>query len=269
MPNVTKSTGHKEPFSQEKVLASIQRAHIPKDLQEQIVQHVKTNLYDNIPTSEIYRHIMEFLGTSPFPYSKAKYSLKQGVMNLGPTGYPFEDFVAEVLKTDGYQTQTRQVLDGKCVKHEIDIVAQKDGTRSIIECKFHNSLGSHTQLHVSLYTKARFDDLKDIHHLDDVWLVTNTRITTDALSYALCNSIKVISWNYPENEGLRDLIEKSKLHPITVLTTLSQNQKQNLLNNHMVLCKDILDNPANLQILNLPEDKKRSILEEAEFVCKA
>ena len=267
MINVAKSTGTLEPFSEEKVLSSIGRAHIPKELQEQILSNVKTKLYDNIPTSEIYHHITEFLQTSSAPYAKAKYSLKKGVMDLGPTGYPFEDFVAEILKKDDYQTETRQILNGRCVKHEIDIVAQKDGIKSMIECKFHNSTGNHTQVHVSLYTKARFDDLKDIHKLNDVWLVTNTRITPDALNYALCNNIKVISWNYPQGYGLRDLIERSQLHPITVLTTLSQNQKQHLLQNHSVLCKDVYKNPASLEALNLQKEKIQSILDEAQFVC--
>lgn len=265
MINVLKSTGNIEPYSEEKVLKSIKRAGIPKDLESLILNHVKSKLYNNIPTSEIYHHISEFLGTSSLPYSKAKYGLKQGIMELGPTGYPFEDFVSEVLKTQGYQTQVRQILKGRCVSHEIDIVAEKSGKKSMIECKFHNAMGIHTQVHVSLYTKARFDDLKNIHNLSDGWLVTNTKITPDALSYALCESLKVISWNYPEGEGLRDLIEKSKLHPITVLSTLSQNQKQNLLNNHIILCKNISD---NINLLGLPEDKKQSVLKEAKFVCE-
>ncbi len=264
MINVAKATGEGEPFSEEKLRGSIRRAGIPDNIQNLVVDHVKSKLYDNIPTSEIYHHVSEFLDKSPQPFNRTKYRLKHAIMEFGPTGYPFEDFVAEVLKTEGYQTSVRQILNGKCVKHEIDIIAQKDNVRSMIECKFHNSMGVHTQVHVSLYTKARFDDLKDAHKLNDVWLVTNTRITPDALTYALCNKIKVISWNYPPNEGLRDLIEKSRLHPITVLTTLSQNQKQSLLNNHIVLCKNVSE---NLYLLNLPEDKKQSVLAEAKFVC--
>lgn len=267
MINVVKSTSAIQPFSEEKVLESIKRAHISKQLQQQILEHVKAKLYDNIPTSEIYYHITEFLGASVLPYSRAKYSLKQGVMDLGPTGYPFEDYVAHLLRFEGYQTEVRQILNGKCVKHEIDIVGQKDSIKSMIECKFHNSIGNHTQVHVSLYTKARFDDLKDIYKFDDVWLLTNTRITPDALSYALCNNVKVISWNYPQNLGLRDLIEKAKLHPITVLTTLSQAQKQQLLQQHIVLCKDICENSASLEILNLPKDKNQAVIDESKFVC--
>lgn len=240
MISVIKSTEEIEPFSEKKLLSSVQRAGIPDEIQNLVVNHVKAKLYDNIKTSEIYHHVLEFLDKSSQPFNRAKYRLKHAIMEFGPTGYPFEDFVAELLKVQGYQTQTRQILNGRCVKHEVDIVTEKDGLRSIIECKFHNRIEGHTQVHVSLYTKARFDDLKDIQKLDNVWLVTNTKITSDALDYALCNNMKIISWNYPPNRGLRDLIEKSKLHPITVLTTLSQSQKQSLLNNHVVLCKNVL-----------------------------
>ncbi len=264
MISVIKSDGSIQPFSQQKVLSSMMRAGIPQEIETLVLKHVKSKLYDNIPTSKIYQHVLEFLDTSSRPYSKARYSLKRAIMELGPTGFPFEDFVAEVLKALGYKTDLRQVLDGKCIKHEIDIIAQKQETKSIIECKFHNRVGNHTDVHVSLYTKARFDDLKDVHNFSDVWLVTNTKITTDALDYAMCNNMRVISWNYPQRQGLRDLIEKSHLHPITALTTISQNQKQNLLNNRVVLCKDI---SKNSKLLGLSEGKKRSILEEAKFVC--
>jgi hypothetical protein len=268
MINVLKATKDKEPFSEEKLRASIKRAGIPESIQNLVINHVKTKLYDNIPTSEIYHHIKEFLGRSEHPFSQARYSLKHAIMELGPTGYPFEDYVAEILKSLGYQTATRQILDGKCIKHEVDIVATKNGVKSMIECKFHNSTGIHTQVHVPMYTKARFDDLKDKHNLNDAWLVTNTRITSDALNFAICSNIKVISWNYPENQGLRDLIEKAQLHPITALTTLSQNDKQNLLDNRTVLCRDVLNKPETLQDLNLSVDKKRSILEEAQYACR-
>lgn len=267
MITVIKATGEKESFSEEKLRASIRRARILDEIQNLVVNHVKTKLYDSIPTSEIYHHVSEFLDKSPHPFNRAKYRLKHAIMDLGPTGYPFEDYVAHLLKLEGYQTEVRQILNGKCIKHEIDIVAQKDGAKSMIECKFHNSIGNHTQVHVSLYTKARFDDLKDLQKLNDVWLITNTKITSDSLDYALCNNMKVISWNYPENGGLRNLIEKSKLHPITALTTLSQTQKRHLLEQHIVLCKDVRKNPTSLSILNLPKEKIQTILDEAQFVC--
>lgn len=266
MPNVLKATGQIEPFNEEKLRLSIQKAGIPKDLIENVVIHAKSKLYDQIPTSEIYKHVVEFLGQSSHPFSKAKYSLKQAIMDLGPTGYPFEDYISEILKMEGYETQVRQILMGKCIDHEIDLIITKNNVSSMVECKFHNMPGTRSQVHVSLYTKARFDDIKEKNNLNDTWLVTNTKITSDALNYAICSSMKVIAWDYPENGSFRDLIEKYKLHPITMLTSLSQNQKQLLAGNHVVLAKDVCKNPSSLHILGLSNDKKNSILSECQFV---
>lgn len=266
MPNVLKAAGQIEPFNENKLRLSIQRAGIPEELIENVVIHIKSKLYDRIPTAEIYKHVIEFLGNSSHPFSKAKYGLKQAIMDLGPTGYPFEDYISEILKMEGYETQIRQVLMGKCVSHEIDIVAKKENLKSMIECKFHNDSGIKCHLHVSLYTKARFDDVKEKNNLSSVWLVTNTKITQEALDYAICSNMKIISWDYPEKGSFRDLIEKYKLHPITMLTSLSQNQKQLLAENHVVLAKDVCKNPSSLDILGLPEDKKNSILSECQFV---
>ena len=266
MVNVIKSTGEKQEFSEEKLRVSIQRAGVPNELQDECIQHIKLKLYEGIPTFEIYKHVNEFLGNSTHPYTRAKYSLKQGIMDLGPTGYPFEDYISEILKMEGYETMVRQILQGKCITHEIDIVAKKDNVSAMIECKFHNSPGTRSQVHVSLYTKARFDDVKEKNNFTDAWLITNTKITKDALDYAICSNMKVISWDYPEKENLRDLIEKHKLHPITSLANISQNQKQILAQNHVDLAKDVCINPSSLDILGLPTDKKNSILSECQFV---
>lgn len=266
--NVIKATGEKEPFSEDKVKISIQRAGIPEELKTQVIEHVKGKLYENIPTSEIYHHITEFLEKSS-TYNKAKYSLKQAIMDLGPTGYPFEDFVSEILKADGYTTKTRSLLSGKCVTHEIDVVAQKQNQRIMVEAKFHNEPGIRTDVHVALYTKARFDDLKDKYNFSEGWIVTNTKVTSDALAYALCENIKIISWSYPEKDSLRDLIERLNLHPMTVLTTLSQNQKQQLLEKHIVLCKEILEQPSVLDLINIPQDKKNEVLQEIKAICNS
>ncbi|OGH28361.1 MAG: hypothetical protein A3E12_01760 [Candidatus Levybacteria bacterium RIFCSPHIGHO2_12_FULL_39_9] len=268
MHNVLKASGQIEPFNEAKLRVSVQRAGIDPILVENVIIHIKSKLYENIPTKEIYKHILEFLQKSPYPFSHAKYGLKQSIMDLGPTGYPFEDYISEILKMEGYATQVRQILQGKCISHEIDIVVEKNKTRSMVECKFHNAPGTRSQVHVSLYTKARFDDIKEKNNLGEVWLVTNTKITPDALNYALCSNMKVISWDYPEKESFRDLIEKHKLYPVTTLTSLTQNQKQLLAEKHVVLARDICKNPASLDILGLPNDKKNSVFSECQFIYK-
>lgn len=266
MVQVVKQNGDKEPFSEEKLTLSIKRAGIPDSISSEAISRIKESLYENIPTSEIYRHVTEFLAHSSQPYSRTKYSLKQAIMDFGPTGFPFEDYVAEILKSEGYETKVRQILPGNCINHEIDVVAQKDSSKFMVECKFHSNSGTKCHIHVCLYTKARFDDIKDKNNLSEAWLVTNTKVTSDFLTFAKCNNMKVISWDYPPGETLRDLIEKHKLHPITVLTNITSSEKTTLMNNHIVLSRDICKNPSSLDILNLPSDKKNSIVTECQYV---
>lgn len=268
MISVIKANGEIEPFSEDKVIRSIKKARIPESIQPQVLLHVKRKLYNNIPTSEIYHHIIEFLGMSEHPYTKAKYGLKQAIMALGPTGYPFEDFVAKVLDAHGYHTKIRQIVEGSCVTHEIDIIAAKNGKTAMIEAKFHNNPGTRSDIHVALYTKARFDDVKEKNMFDEPWVVTNTKITIDAIDYARCAGMKVIGWSYPEGESLRDLVEKYHLHPVTMLNTLAQSLKQNLLDNHIVLCKDICLNKSLIDILPISPTEKQNTLAEVEFICK-
>jgi hypothetical protein len=266
MLNVKKASGEIVPFSEDRLRSSIKRAGVPEQIIENVVGHIKSKLYENIPTSEVYKHITEFLGKSEKPYTKTRYSLKQAIMDLGPTGFPFEDYVAEILNADGFTTGLRQTLQGKCINHEVDVIAEKNNEKSMIECKFHNAAGIKSQVQVSLYTKARFDDIKEKNSISSVFLATNTKLTQDALDYAMCSGMKVISWNYPENGSLRDLIQKYRLFPITTLSSISEKQKRILTENHIVLAKDICKNPSSLDVLNLPKNKTRTILSECQFI---
>lgn len=268
MVQVIKANGQKEAFSEEKVMKSIYRAGIPKDLQEATLAHVKEKLYDDIPTHDIYHHISEFLGASASPFTRSKYSLKQSIMMLGPTGYPFEDFIEKLLIAKGYETKVRQILRGTCVSHEIDIITKKDGKTGMIEAKFHNNPGIRSDVHVALYTKARFDDVKTRYQLNNARLITNTKATSDAIAYGECVGMKVISWSYPENGSLRDWIEESHLHPITMLTSLSLSQKAQLLQNHIIMCKDIIKNPSTIDILYLDKAQRQRTLNEALFIAQ-
>lgn len=264
---IRKADGTTEEFSREKLRISLRRAGVPKELEEKAIKAIENKLYEGIESWEIFHHISEFLGKSPNPFSRSRYSLKQSIMMLGPTGYPFEDFLAKILEVHGYKTQVRQLLSGKCVTHEVDVIAERDGKTAIIEAKFHNNPGNRSDVHVALYTKARFDDVKLKNKADEVWLVTNTKATTDAMAYGNCENLKIISWSEPEGESLRDLVEQYTMHPITVLSTLNLSQKSQLLANHIVLCKDISENPENLTFISLSEEEKKRVLDEIHFFC--
>lgn len=266
MTHILKANGNREEFSDEKVLNSIRRAGINEEAQLAVLQEVKSHLYDDIPSSEIYARIIDSLSTN-YRYARTKYSLKWGLMMLGPTGYPFEDFVSKVLEETGYTTQVRQSVFGKCIRHEIDVIAEKEGKKIMVEAKYHNSPGSRSEIHVALYTSARFQDVKEKFSFDEAWIVTNTKATADAVTYAECVGMKIISWSHPAGGSLRDLIEKSGLHPITILSTLTLDQKKVLLGKHFVMCKDLRDNPDALSELSLSDEHKTKVLEELHFVC--
>lgn len=268
---IIKATGQTENFSEEKLLRSIQRAGVPEKLQGEAVEHIREKLYQDMPTSEIYRHILEYLGKSSYPHAGSRYSLKQAIMDLGPTGFPFEKFIASILNRHGYKTETDVILSGLCVSHEVDVLAEKDNQKIMIECKFHNRMGSRTDIKVALYVMARYQDLTvgwinrdNASKLTEVWLVTNTKCTTDAIAYAQCMGIRIVSWGYPEKGNLQEMIEKEKLHPVTVLTALNNFQKHLLLNNHLVLCRDLIDNNLAFDLLKLSTEDVRKLKEEIE-----
>lgn len=268
MVNIVKANGQREPFSEKKLRRSISRAGIPQALQEEAVAHVTAGLHEGITSAEIYHHIIAFLGKSEEPYTKTRYTLKEAIMLLGPSGYAFEDYFAQVLESRGYEVKTRQIMKGRCITHEVDVLARKNGKTSMVEAKFHNNAGTRTDVHVSMYTKARFDDIKERYSLNEAMIITNTKVTIDAIAYAECVGMKIFSWDYPSEGSLRDVIEEYRLFPVTSLTTITQAQKVRLLENHVVLCKAIYNNNYLLDILRLPKPQHEAVLQEITYLCE-
>lgn len=267
--SVIKANGEREPFSEAKLRHSISRAGVPGKLHDQVLAHVKDRLRNDIPTQEIFGHILEYLGKSSYPHTATRYSLKKAIMDLGPTGFPFEKFIAAILDHQGYHVETNAVLSGLCISHEVDIMANKEGQKIMIECKFHNNIGNRTDVKVALYVFARYQDLttgwmnkSNATRFNQVWLITNTKVTVDAIAYARCMGMKIISWGYPEYGNLQELIEKDKLLPITCLSSISAIHKKILLDNNIILAKDLLSKEMFIDILNLSKNEKQILLSE-------
>lgn len=246
---VTKLDGTKEIYNEEKIKNSASRVGVPGDLQQAMLQAIRERLYDGIKTSEIYALIKDFLTSSDKPYLAVKYNLKEALAQLGPSGYPFEKYVALLLNELGYTTTTNQIIQGSCVSHEVDVLARRDGKVYFIEAKFHKSPHQRTDVRIALYIKSRYDDLALVHsEPSQAWIVTNTRFSTDAIKYATCHNLKLTSWGYPKNEGIMDLIEKTNLHPMTMLEGLTREDKMRLMAAGIVTCKQLAD-PANRHLL--------------------
>ncbi len=265
---VVKANGKHEVFDAEKLRASLLKAGATPESVEMIISHVVSELRDGMTTSEIYANAFGILHEGAKKIAR-RYSLRRAVMELGPSGFPFEDFIAEVLKANGYEAVSRQIVLGGCVQHEMDVVAWNEKKLIMVEAKFHNILGTKSDLKVALYVKARFDDLKENvymyggkkRNLDEGWLVTNTKFSSTAIQYGVCKNLTMIGWNYPEVGNLQDMIESAKLHPITALSSFSNQDKKLLLQNGIVLCTTIRDNPE-LLVSILPHIDQGKILNE-------
>lgn len=237
---VVKRSGDIEPYSEEKVIHTMNRVGVPPSLQPEVLSHVRSRFKgEYISTDELFKHVFEFLKKND-KKAGIRLNLRRGILDLGPTGFPFERYLARIFQDMGYKTTVDTHLMGECVTHEVDIILEKNGIREIVEVKFHNEQEKKTEVHVALYTYARFLDVKTKHKIDNVWIITNTKLTSDAVIYSQCKGVKMLGWNYPSGENLQRFVEDPRMYPITILTDLTQEEKRILIEDNILLCRDLL-----------------------------
>ena len=271
---ITKATGEKEPFEKNKLLRSLTRAGATDILAEKIASEISKGLRTGMSTRHIYKKAHDALRKASRP-TAGRYHLKNGIMELGPSGFPFELYVSEILKQNNFEVQVGKIVEGRCVNHEVDVIAQKDNRHFMIECKYHNSPGMVCDVKIPLYIQARFQDVEarwklipgHAEKFHQGWVVTNTRFTADAIKYGTCSGLNLVSLDYPQGESLRDMIEETGLYPLTCLTTLTQQEKKSLLEKKIVLCRDICRNPTYLRQINLLASRIKEVLEEGHQLC--
>jgi hypothetical protein len=271
---VIKKSGEKVRFSKEKLQNSLLRSGADAQTVAQIMDRVRDELYQGIPTRVIYRKALSMLVKKDRSVA-AKYRLKNALQELGPSGFPFEEFVSALLVADGYTTQVGLTLPGVCVTHEVDVLAGKDGAFTPVECKFHNEPGLPCNVKVPLYIHARFNDIRahwSAHHSPQTqllpgWVVTNTRFTDDAKQYGQCVGLHLVGWDTPKKDSLKARIDQSGLYPITVSTLLTKLEKKALLDRKIVLCKQVLSDDFALQELGISPNRVQKILQEMNQLC--
>jgi hypothetical protein len=270
---IKKTTGDIELFSLEKLKTSLERAGVDATVADDIARDV-AHESDVETTVDVHKEAYERLKKKHRP-TAARYNLKRALKAFGPSGYPFEQFFARLLDARGYKTSTNRTVRGRCVSHEIDVMAYKDQRHFIFECKFHNNLGYKSDVQTILYMKARFDDIRErweqVHegqdqHLHKLWVVTNTQFTSQAWEYAKCNNIGLMSWRHPRGNSLAELIDQTGLHPVTAITRLNRRQKSYLINHGIVLCREVIEKQAMLKKAGVHGHKLNQVLTEAEAI---
>lgn len=264
---VKKNTEEIEPFSIQKLKQSLQSCGTLKNEVKIILDKMQPYIYDGISSNEIYKRAFSLLKQYN-KISASRYSLKRALFDLGPTGCPFERLVGALLQEKGYNTKVSVILNGECITHEIDVLAEKDGNVYAIECKFHSDAKATSNVKIPLYINSRFLDIQKVWnsnskhntHLKQGWLVTNTRFTEDAINYAKCVGLTLLSWDYPKNNGLKANIDSLDLYPVTTLTTLSKKEKHQLIENDVILVKELIDGKEKMKNIGLSEVRIQGVI---------
>lgn len=272
---IVKASGTKEPFSEEKIIKSLSRSGLSIDTANQTVDYLKHHLKADMTTGAIYGQVSSYLQKNAPIENYFNYGLKRAVMDMGPSGFPFEILISDLLQLNNFRTEVGVVTQGSCVTHEIDVIAQKEEKRYFIECKYHNSPGYKTDIQVALYTYARFLDIStnQLQQSPEIknysWLITNTKVTSEVFDYCRCINLAVTTWTKPDGHGLQDLIIASGLHPVTLLYGIPKDKIRSLLDREIVTCARlktaILNNSVN-DILN--KEETNFILKNIAKVCK-
>lgn len=272
---IKKSSGVLEPFDKTKLINSLESAGASMFVAEDIANQIEQKLKEGMPTSMIYSQSFKLLRKKDVRPA-IRYSLRRSIADLGPTGFPFEDFVGEIFKEKGYQIVNGVMVRGRCTEHEVDVVAYNDDHLIMTEVKFHNQLMLKSDVKVALYIKARFDDLSGVEFdiggkkrkMTQGLLLTNTKFTENAIQFGFCSGVNMIGWNYPDKGNLHDLIEETKLHPLTCLTTLSGREKKFLLEKEIVTCKSLKMKSEVLMDMKLNEGRIKRILKEIDEIME-
>lgn len=274
--SIVKSSGEVVQFSLTKLKKSLKRTGADDEVVASILETVHDELYEGITTKEIYNRAFALLKKKKNVFA-SRYKLKKAIYELGPTGFPFEHFIGAILKYSGYKVAVGEILQGECVQHEVDIVAHKNNETTVVECKFHSEEGLVCNVKVPLYVHSRYRDVKNHWNtfkkhdttLTQGWVVTNTRFTKDATEYGNCAGLYLLSWDYPLENSLKDIIDRLGLYPITVSTLLTNREKQFLLNRDVVLCRELIKDSFYLDHLGVSDTRKKRILAEIQQLCNA
>jgi Holliday junction resolvase-like predicted endonuclease len=268
---IYKNTGEKDIFRDEKLVQALIRAGASEQEAAKVLKEVKTRLYDGITTGKIYKIAYKILKSQSHG-SAGRFRLKKAVMDLGPSGYPFEKFIGRLFKHRGYEVLVDQIVQGKCVTHEIDVIARNEHEQIMVECKFHSEKGHKSDVKVPLYIHSRFEDVSYTWSNDPKlkglkfygMVATNTRFTEDAKDFAKCSGMRVVSWDYPAGSSLRVWVDESGFYPVTALHSLKKKDKEILLQNDVVLCRELESNKDLLFKLGFNPGDINKILAEAK-----
>ena len=271
---IIKHSGAIVEFNPEKLKNSLLKSGASSTVVANIMKSIQEQVYDGITTKQIYKMAFALLKKTANSHA-ARYNLREAIRALGPAGFFFEKYIARIFAYEQYSTVGNLILQGKCISHEIDVLIKKNDIISMVECKYHAGRETPSDVKIPMYILSRFNDLKDKKHpiftlkdtVSGCWIVTNNRFTADAIAFAKCSDMQLLSWNYPENNNLKTKNDTQMLYPVSCLTTLTFGEKDRLLVLDVILVKEIINNSDTLEQIGLSPIRIKNVLKEASELC--
>lgn len=270
---VTKFDGSKQPFEKSKVINTCLRMHATQEQAEDVAERVEKKIYEGISTKKILKMVFAYLQDFR-PELEHEIDLREAISRLRPKP-DFEVFVALLLREYGYSVVGNQLLDGKCVTHEIDGIAIKDGEVILVEAKHHLQSHTYTGVGVFLEVQARLEDLREgfaqgKHRLNfsKALIACNTKFSDHAIQYAGCRGIEYLGWKAPAEAGLEKMIEDRKFYPITFLKGLNLQTEEKLADRGILTLKQLLqyDIESLQRRTRIPMEKLKLLMKAAENI---
>jgi hypothetical protein len=265
---VTKADGSRQVFDREKIVRTCLRMGANRRIADDIAEKVEKRLYDGISTKKVLQLTFRLLRRY-HPTVRHLLDLRKGLSLMGSKP-EFEKFVQILLAHHGFEVSPNQILRGKCVGHEVDGLARKDGVTYFVEAKHHVNYHTPTGLDESRIARAVLEDVTDGFKLgkndlriDRAMIVTNTRYSEHATLYGKCRNILQIGWSSPAKSDLRNMIEEKKLYPLSCLRGLNSETKMKLVNSGIVLMKQLFEEET-LAIARKAEVSKETVKEIVE-----
>lgn len=272
---VIKADGSRQLFDREKVKRTCIRMGTTIKVAEKIVDRVEAKSYDGIETKKVLRMVFSLLGKYK-PSTKAQIDLRRAIA-LVKSKPDFEQFIQILLSEHNYKVTPNKIIRGKCVEHEIDAIARKDGRTYIVEVKHHYDYHKSSGLDVSRISRAVFEDITEGFELglnkfniDSAMIVCNTKLSSHSERYAQCRGIKHICWNHPPESDLQTMIEEKKLYPITYCKGLRKDERDKLSSARIILLKQIIEmSPEEIKRkTSIQRGKISKLIERARIILE-
>ncbi|MGF3522594.1 MAG: restriction endonuclease [Candidatus Bathyarchaeia archaeon] len=273
---VTKANGAKQPFDKNKVVQTCLRLGASQQVAFEVAAKVESRVYNGISTAKILQMIFRFLSKYR-PETRNFIDLRRG-LSLMRSKPDFEVFVQLLLAHHGFEVTPNTIIKGKCVEHEVDAIAKKNGITYFVEAKHHVKYHTPTGLDESRIARAVLEDASEGFTLgitelkvDRAMIVTNTRFSEQATRYGACRGIVQIGWSLPQHLDLRSMIEVKHLYPLTCIRGLPRKIQERLSDAGIVLIRQMTEeDPKKLaRQLGLPQPTLEDVAKKAHTLMQA